>query len=129
MATRFRTAFNFVVSPDCYEKTSTFSLTVPDQAMSVKEILARFTNGLPLDDNVYSGQYDGDLSDDTPESFDDLNLMNRLNKDLSDQDDFREELNGYKSAFVMSDGAGQSSNDDDFNDDDKKKGTDTDSEK
>lgn len=48
-----------------YEKNTKPSVTVPDQAMSVKEILRRYANGLPLsqsNDLVYTGDdYTPDL--------------------------------------------------------------------
>lgn len=44
---KFRTAFNYVQSKG--EVNTEPSMTVPDQAMTIKEILQRFAQGLPLE--------------------------------------------------------------------------------
>lgn len=72
------------------------SMTVPDQSLSVKEILYRFQEGLPLDNirrgeqydepesAAYSGNFDGD------DSFD-VHPANALGYDLTELDDMRRE--------------------------------------
>lgn len=45
---KFKSQWNGVQSPKRYEKVSTLSQTIPDQTMSVSEIMNRYAKGLPL---------------------------------------------------------------------------------
>lgn len=88
--------WNAGLFPHTGEVNTLPSMTVPDQSLSVKEILYRFQEGLPLD-NIrrgeqydepeaasYSGNFDGD------DSFD-VHPANALGYDLTELDDMRRE--------------------------------------
>lgn len=76
--------------PRKYETTDKPSLTVPDQALTIKQILDRYARGLPL-----GGQkvpiYDGDDYDDMP----DLTMMDEPDR-IQYMMDMRDELNELK---------------------------------
>lgn len=46
-----------------YEKNTSPSMTVPDQTMGLREILERYTRGLPINGNVPIYDEDDDLPD------------------------------------------------------------------
>ncbi len=93
---RFKTMWNSDAFPHTGEVNTLPSMTVPDQSLSVKEILYRFQEGLPLDNirrgeqydepeaAAYSGNFDGD------DSFD-VHPANALGYDLTELDDMRRE--------------------------------------
>lgn len=56
----WRTQFNNASMPQDLEKNTHPSETIPDQSMSVKEILNRYAKGLPLHSNKQVGEYYGD---------------------------------------------------------------------
>lgn len=55
-----RTQFNRVLFPNRYEVNNGVSLTVPNQALSIKEIMDRFSRGLPINEPVKIPIYHGD---------------------------------------------------------------------
>lgn len=55
-----RTQYNGILFPKRYEKPIGDSLTVPDQALSIKEILDRHARGLPISAPVKIPIYHGD---------------------------------------------------------------------
>ena len=57
---RFRTKYNYDPT-DEVEINDGSSQTVPDQSLTVQDILIRFTRGLPLDDQVRNCVYGDDL--------------------------------------------------------------------
>lgn len=59
--TKFRTQFNHAEFPQIWEKNDQPSKTLPDQAMSIKEIMRRYASGLPLGGGrieIYEGDED-----------------------------------------------------------------------
>ena len=62
---KWKTAYNKEEFPKGYEKPRGESLTIPDQSMSLKTLLERFTRGLPLPSASGYGpeQYYGDDPD------------------------------------------------------------------
>lgn len=61
MVMKFRTPYNSRTMPKTREKNTQPSLTVPDQSMSVKEIMDRYARGLPISGQkvpVYNGDQD-----------------------------------------------------------------------
>lgn len=72
---------------------SSHSDTVPDGNLSVREILMRFSRGLPPPGIGRSGDYDEDSSD-VPESFMEVHPSVMQDFDLTDIDDLKDE---YKS--------------------------------
>ncbi|WNK13000.1 MAG: hypothetical protein [Microvirus sp.] len=68
---RFKTQFNKAVSHPRFEKKSLLpSETLPDQAMSIREILTRHKLGLPMEGGRVM-DYDDPTGEDTTLSFDD----------------------------------------------------------
>lgn len=64
MATKkFRTPYNGLGYATSYEKNDGVSLTVPDQSMTVRQLVQRYASGLPLTGTHRVGLYHGD---DTP---------------------------------------------------------------
>lgn len=84
--TLFKTPYNFDSSDEVnYEVISNEpSMTVPDQSLTVKEILERYTQGIPMDISMQDNdlEYDGD-----DPSFDDVNPFLDPAFDLSDLTD------------------------------------------
>lgn len=79
----FRTQYNY--HPDITEigeSNPDPSMTVPDQSLSIKDILYRFAKGLPLDDLRTSAQY-GDDIDNSDDDFS-VHPSNTFNHDLLD---------------------------------------------
>lgn len=57
---KFGTMFNHTITP---EKPRGISMTIPNQAMTVREILERYARGLPFEAGkipIYQGENDGD---------------------------------------------------------------------
>lgn len=48
--TPFRTQRNYISTPRRYEKTDKPSMTVPDQSMTIRELVYRYTHGMSLSD-------------------------------------------------------------------------------
>lgn len=56
--THFQTQFNFdEASPENYEYPTGVSLTIPNQVLSPKEMLERFSHGLPLETTSQTPYY------------------------------------------------------------------------
>lgn len=56
---KFKTPWNSHEFPSNYEKVSSVSMTIPDQSMTVKEIMDRYARGLPVNGErspVYHGE-------------------------------------------------------------------------
>lgn len=56
---KFKTQWNSNEFPSNYEKVSSLSMTIPDQSMTVKEIMDRYARGLPVSGErvpVYHGE-------------------------------------------------------------------------
>jgi len=49
---KFKTLINAHEYPKKYEQNNKPSMTVPDQALSVREILLRFARGIPVDQHI-----------------------------------------------------------------------------
>ena len=77
---RIKTQWNKHLFPDYYEVNNDPSLTVPDQTMSIKEIMVRYARGIPFD-NTKIPIYDGE--DDILEGIDWRTL------DLSEREEFK----------------------------------------
>lgn len=71
----FKTCINGHEYPKEYKVFTIPSLTIPDQAISIKEMIARFTMGLPIHGNRVP-IYDGDQ-----EYFPDLDKMDLVDRD------------------------------------------------
>jgi hypothetical protein len=59
---KIKNALNYQSFPKDYEKTTGPSMTIPDQTMSIRELLRRYASGLPLGGSkepIYEGE-DGD---------------------------------------------------------------------
>lgn len=93
---RFKTMWNCDAFPHIGEVNTLPSMTVPDQSLSVKEILYRFQEGLPLDNIRRGEQYDEPELDgysvdiDSDDSFA-VHPSNSLGYDLTELDDMRRE--------------------------------------
>lgn len=80
MSTRFKTQFNFKEFPRKLEITGTrISKTIPDQSLSVKDIMRRYSQGLSFG-NIKVGEYD----EANPDFLPDFSRM-----DLSEIHDFK----------------------------------------
>lgn len=58
---KFRTQYNYDYTTTLYEKNTIPSKTIPDQTMSISEIMRRFTKGLPIESakaEVWDGEED-----------------------------------------------------------------------
>jgi hypothetical protein len=69
--------------PKKYKSFKKPSMTVPDQSLSIKEILSRFTSGRPLP------------SLGTPEYFGDMMVPDLKKMDLTEIAEYQEDLKGY----------------------------------
>ncbi|WNK14087.1 MAG: hypothetical protein [Microvirus sp.] len=58
-----KTAFNRHLHPKNYEVNTLPSETIPDQNMSIREILSRYARGLPIEQNIPSYQEDEEYND------------------------------------------------------------------
>lgn len=76
---KFKTPYNSI--PDPGESFRNPSLTLPDQTLSIKQIMDRYASGRPLTD-VKTPHYNGEDDDFFPPNFDRLDLIDR--KDLLD---------------------------------------------
>ena len=89
---RWRTPYTYPEFPSNNEINTQPSLTVPDQTMSIQEILSRYARGIEPD-NVRTPIYEGE------DAMPDISKM-----DLADQQAFREaveeELDGIKSHYA-----------------------------
>lgn len=56
---KVRNSLNYEHTKQRYEKNTMPSQTIPDQSLSVKQILERYTSGRPIG-NVYTPIYDGE---------------------------------------------------------------------
>lgn len=63
-------------------------MTVPDQSLSIKDILYRYSTGMPLDDYHRNGVYGDDVENDDDNW--DVHPNNILDHDLSDIDYYNE---------------------------------------
>lgn len=73
------------------------SMTVPDQALSIKELYERYALGRPLDVHEYNGTYEFDLND--PDDFD-VDLRHEApDYDLTDLVELRHENNFKKQVY------------------------------
>lgn len=77
---RFRTPYNYVPKPDDNEFPDPVSMTVPDQTMTVSELLYRAVHGMPLSVSDYSSRA---LYDDTSD-FDTYDPLEDGDTDLVD---------------------------------------------
>jgi len=97
----FRTGYNRQITPTRGEVNTLPSMTIPDMGYSLKEILDRFTNGMPL--SIAKEPYyednpdeDFDLYDETRDpSFDLEDASMRLNE-LNDAKQYQEKINKNK---------------------------------
>lgn len=85
----FRTQFNEAPYEDG-EKNDLPSLTIPDQSLSVSQIMARYAQGLPLD-GVKVPVYDGD---------DDVDLPDPRRLDLAERQELAENVSRELSDLV-----------------------------
>lgn len=85
---KFRTNFSDPGLPsDHLEKVDSTVITRPDRALSVRDILDKYTRGEVLDLPDYKfGGYDGEFGDDelAPEFSDPVDYLNSLGIDLAD---------------------------------------------
>ena len=86
---KFKTQFNANQFSKNYEKNSKPSMTIPDQAMSIPELIRRYASGLPL------GGSRVPFYDENPEE-DLLGGKNWNTFDLSEQNDI---IKGYKQDY------------------------------
>lgn len=102
---KFKTAFNAKECPRYYEKPVGKSMTVPDMALSIKEILDRFARGLPLDNEripMYHGEdmppdiKKMDLSEVEDLKRENAELILQQQKDLQEQGIRYQEDQNYK---------------------------------
>ena len=77
---KFKTPYNKHLFPTIGEKNTKPSMTIPDQAMSIPEMIRRYASGLPL------GGARVPMYDENPEE-DILGGRNFLTLDLSEQND------------------------------------------
>lgn len=105
MAYRVRTRFTYRPSDFEYFVTQT-SQTVPGDALSLRELLIRFTKGLPPPGTERDVDYD-DTRDLSMEQMmrdkvdDDVHPSIRQNADLTDFDDYKDELRGLAQIEVQ----------------------------
>ncbi|AZL82806.1 hypothetical protein [Apis mellifera associated microvirus 59] len=93
---RVRTMFNASQLPTDNEPGGGRSMTVPDMAMGMKEIMARYTRNLPID-GVKSPQYefregDEDYEGIEPEKMDKLDLLIASHEAKAQMEQINEEL-------------------------------------
>lgn len=81
-------ARDFQLKPQHMEHREGASMTQPDEALSIRDILTRFTRGL-VDESIYRP---GTYQPEDRVSFDDLDLMKVKDMDLVDKDLVREAL-------------------------------------
>lgn len=70
---RFNNPYAFELDDSCLSMADQSSQTVPDQSLSIQDILYRFTVGLPLDNVARYENYDEEVSgapSDSDDSFD-----------------------------------------------------------
>lgn len=79
---KIRNPFTYQRQADAYETTDKPSMTIPDQTLSIREILARYSRGLPID-NTKVPIYDGE-----DEFYPDPKTL-----DLADRQAMRESVN------------------------------------
>lgn len=80
---KIKTQWNKHLFPDYYEINNQPSLTVPDQTMTIKQILDRYARGIPFD-NAKIPIYDGE--DDVLEG------INWQSMDLTEREAFKEQI-------------------------------------
>lgn len=80
---KVRTQFNSHEFPKNHEINNSPTMTIPDQTMSMRELVQRYTRGLPLDQKtpVY-------VTDE--ENIDDLDMVDFKRLDLSERQEIRE---------------------------------------
>lgn len=94
MSRRFKTPASYQVDERSFEhQTDRLSLTVPDEALSIRDILTRFTKGL-LDETVMK-----DAIFDPRPSLDDYDLEKVRAMDPVDQDSVRQSLKEKSTAL------------------------------
>lgn len=60
------------------------TLTVPDESLTIRQLLLRYKKGMPPEDYTRVGEYDDD-------NLDSVDPRMRINPDLTDFDDYKEE--------------------------------------
>lgn len=84
---KFKNNYNAHEFPKQYEKNSGKSETIPDQTMTMREIMDRYAKGLPIG-GQRQGTFDDSLDEDADDAFDMMPDMKKL--DLSEQHDIME---------------------------------------
>lgn len=86
----WKTPYNAIAFDNNYEVNTSPSLTIPDQSMSMSEIMRRFASGLPVHGErvpIYNGE-DEDLPDlEHMDLADRESILKAVKADISDQKD------------------------------------------
>lgn len=91
-----KTKYGYNPSDHTY-KVDPKSDTVPDQNLSIREILQRFSRGLPPPGSIHPGDFDDPALDDMnildrmPDEFMEIHPSIRQDQDLTDLDNLRDE--------------------------------------
>lgn len=80
-----RLAHEFELTPEDVERDHGPSVTVPSEAFTMREILEKFTTGLPNNVVVRDGVFD-----DEDQEFDDIDLEKAREMDLAEKQELRE---------------------------------------
>lgn len=100
--TPYRTQRNYLQTPRSYEKTNLPSETIPDQSLSIRELVYRYTHGLSLGGSRVP-VYEGDDDIEYPANWDKLDISERhdwYEEQTTELKELQERLQAKKNADI-----------------------------